>query len=63
MNLSQPKINRHIQSYRDRDLRRVRLGAAQNDQCMKSKYRRECDNRADGSHPFEWLSRYFDVIH
>ncbi len=37
-------------------------GAAQNGQCMTSKYR-ESDKRADGSYAFEWLSRYFDVIH
>ncbi len=29
---------------------------------MTSKYR-ESDKRADGSYAFEWLSRYFDVIH
>ncbi len=29
---------------------------------MTSKYR-ERDKRADGSYAFEWLSRYFDVIH
>ncbi len=37
-------------------------GAAQTGQCMTSKYR-ESDKRTDGSYAFEWLSRYFDVIH
>ncbi len=37
-------------------------GAAQNGQCMTSMYR-ESDKRAHGSFAFEWLSRYFDVIH
>ncbi len=43
-------------------IRRVLRGATQNGQCMTSKYR-ESDKRADGSYAFEWLSRYFDVIH
>ncbi len=37
-------------------------GAAQNGQCLTSK-NRESNKRADGSYAFEWLSRYFDVIH
>ncbi len=45
------------------NIRRSTLsGAAQNGQCMTSKYH-ESDKRADGSYAFEWLSRYFDVIH
>ncbi len=45
-----------------KEARSTLSSAAQNGQCVTSKYS-ESDKRADGSSAFESLSWYFDVIH